>query len=727
VHPGNTQWRMLVAANKELYITLPKKQKMLLSQSIVNAVRSQMPSGRFLQKDMHNDLWYDVGDKRAQEKTSQALREGAPEIRTKLSTNMSAHATETVVSVLATVSSTTTQNRNDLTNNVSIEPPPYPELPTSNTPIIETKVNIIKKEKPDSTGSSSNDVSRIRTVTHDTISPQISNDFVVQAAMNDIPPQPQLGHATSKEQMPPPVLPAMMNQPEVYHAEAQPRQNQVQHPVTAMSTTAPLPYSQQHHHSVEYYNPNQYEYTIASSAPQIHHHPDTTLFRDEYYSNDPMPVVPPPPPQPLTEAHAGCSFGSMGLMSDEEQAQLMNSFSARHPSSSHGDHPPLHDRYVTDHHHHYPDANYGVGTTSSASQNVNPFPTSTRYPAATTNSYYHSNGHYDYQQQQQQPYSHPLDQQDNYGAPMSSYGNRDRTEHRGHCDQLPQPVDGGLEPTGFSFGSMMSIGTAAQASVVPTVGDGTKLEDAGLSIGSMMSSTPIKNNMRRGSGSAWVGRNATVLPPDGGLQDVGMSFGSLSLAEGDRERIIAEAERDLASEVFDMGSATATVDDAFPTLLHQQKSTNNLLECSDSEAEDEDTTTAASAQKSAEQWNILQATLAEQDESLRNNIMPPMLVLNSSRQQQHEGRGGPDTTTTARIEQQQSVSGRMFDVPTLDRDFSQMSAISVGEDFEPQERTSHSYRYSDIYPMQPGTVEQHYRDDMQRTNSPILQPPFFKR
>jgi hypothetical protein len=184
----------------------------------------------------------------------------------------------------------------------------------------------------------------------------------------------------------------------------------------------------------------------------------------------------------------------------------------------------------------------------------------------------------------------------------------------------------------------------------------------------------------------------------------------------------------LASEVFDMGSATATVDDAFPTLLHQQKSTNNLLECSDSEADDEDTTTAASAQKSAEQWNILQATLAEQDESLRNNMMPPMLVLNSSRQQQqHERRGGHDTTTTARIEQHQSVSGRMFDVPTLDRDFSQMSAISVGEDFEPQERTSHSYRYSDIYPMQPGTVEQHYHDDKQRTNSPILQPPFFKR
>ena len=73
---GNSHWRMLVAANKQLYITLPKRQKMLLSRSIVNAVRSQNPPGRFLQKDGKTKLWFDVGDQRAQEKTSQALREG---------------------------------------------------------------------------------------------------------------------------------------------------------------------------------------------------------------------------------------------------------------------------------------------------------------------------------------------------------------------------------------------------------------------------------------------------------------------------------------------------------------------------------------------------------------------------------------------------------------------------------------------------------------------------
>ena len=83
-HIGNSHWRMLVAANKQLYITLPKRQKMLLSRSIVNAVRSQNPPGRFLQKDSKSNQWFDVGDQRAQEKTSQALREGAPDIRKKV-------------------------------------------------------------------------------------------------------------------------------------------------------------------------------------------------------------------------------------------------------------------------------------------------------------------------------------------------------------------------------------------------------------------------------------------------------------------------------------------------------------------------------------------------------------------------------------------------------------------------------------------------------------------
>jgi hypothetical protein len=82
-HVGNLHWRMLVAANKELYVSLPKRQKMLLSKSVVNAVRNQDPPGRFLQKDANTNLWSDIGDQKASEKTSQALREGAPQIKGK--------------------------------------------------------------------------------------------------------------------------------------------------------------------------------------------------------------------------------------------------------------------------------------------------------------------------------------------------------------------------------------------------------------------------------------------------------------------------------------------------------------------------------------------------------------------------------------------------------------------------------------------------------------------
>ena len=112
---------MLVAANKQLYVTLPKRQKMLLSRSIVNAVRSQNPPGRFLQKEAKSDLWYDVGDQRAQEKTSQALREGAPDIRLKVTpgdgTDDSTHP------------STATKSETLNSTKPSISPPPQPSLP----------------------------------------------------------------------------------------------------------------------------------------------------------------------------------------------------------------------------------------------------------------------------------------------------------------------------------------------------------------------------------------------------------------------------------------------------------------------------------------------------------------------------------------------------------------------------------------------------------------------
>lgn len=83
-----------MAANKELYVGLPKRQKLLLSKSVVRAVRSQSPPGRFLAKVDASGLYSDIGDLKAAEKTSQALREGAPDLRSKLKETSGAETAE---------------------------------------------------------------------------------------------------------------------------------------------------------------------------------------------------------------------------------------------------------------------------------------------------------------------------------------------------------------------------------------------------------------------------------------------------------------------------------------------------------------------------------------------------------------------------------------------------------------------------------------------------------
>lgn len=59
-----------------------------ISRSIVQAVRSLDPPGRFLDKDTVTGLWHDIGHKKAVEKTSQALRDGAAMLRKQLSADL---------------------------------------------------------------------------------------------------------------------------------------------------------------------------------------------------------------------------------------------------------------------------------------------------------------------------------------------------------------------------------------------------------------------------------------------------------------------------------------------------------------------------------------------------------------------------------------------------------------------------------------------------------------
>jgi hypothetical protein len=69
-------------------VTSTKRQKMAISRSIVEAVRSMSPPGRFLEKNLATNLWADIGDRKAIEKTSQALRDGAAILRKQLSQDL---------------------------------------------------------------------------------------------------------------------------------------------------------------------------------------------------------------------------------------------------------------------------------------------------------------------------------------------------------------------------------------------------------------------------------------------------------------------------------------------------------------------------------------------------------------------------------------------------------------------------------------------------------------
>lgn len=79
-HAGNEHFRALVRKHKVAYVACPKPQKGKFSKIIVDEIRNLNPPGRFLKQDSATKLWHDIGEKKALDKTRQALREGAPDI-----------------------------------------------------------------------------------------------------------------------------------------------------------------------------------------------------------------------------------------------------------------------------------------------------------------------------------------------------------------------------------------------------------------------------------------------------------------------------------------------------------------------------------------------------------------------------------------------------------------------------------------------------------------------
>lgn len=74
-HPGNRRFRDIILLHRPDYVRAIKIEKPNVARRIVRAIRYGPSPGRFLRKDAKNGMWYDVGDRHAAEKTSQALRE----------------------------------------------------------------------------------------------------------------------------------------------------------------------------------------------------------------------------------------------------------------------------------------------------------------------------------------------------------------------------------------------------------------------------------------------------------------------------------------------------------------------------------------------------------------------------------------------------------------------------------------------------------------------------
>jgi hypothetical protein len=79
VHPGNRNFRDLINLHRRAYLKARKNDKPAISRAIVRAIRET--TGKFLKKDEKSNLWFEIGDDAAREKTSQALRQRAPEMR----------------------------------------------------------------------------------------------------------------------------------------------------------------------------------------------------------------------------------------------------------------------------------------------------------------------------------------------------------------------------------------------------------------------------------------------------------------------------------------------------------------------------------------------------------------------------------------------------------------------------------------------------------------------
>jgi len=130
-HRGNEQFRSFVEKRKRVYLTARfKREKRLIASSIVNEIRDMDPPGRFLARkgSMKNisGYWYDIGDEKARDKTSQALRENAPSIRAEIETEINQQRAEMRRQDTVVVDQQPSSSSKTAANDSSYPPPPPP-------------------------------------------------------------------------------------------------------------------------------------------------------------------------------------------------------------------------------------------------------------------------------------------------------------------------------------------------------------------------------------------------------------------------------------------------------------------------------------------------------------------------------------------------------------------------------------------------------------------------
>eukprot|EP00984_Skeletonema_dohrnii_P005814 scaffold2053_cov106-Skeletonema_dohrnii-CCMP3373.AAC.5 len=72
-HPGNGHFRRMLEQQKDVYMTGTKKQKMNMSNAIVEAIYSMEPPGRFLKQCAESGQWKELSKRDAADKTAQAM------------------------------------------------------------------------------------------------------------------------------------------------------------------------------------------------------------------------------------------------------------------------------------------------------------------------------------------------------------------------------------------------------------------------------------------------------------------------------------------------------------------------------------------------------------------------------------------------------------------------------------------------------------------------------